>query len=233
MRVTQIGNIYQLAFMATLFPVNCYLVDTKEGLILIDAGLAYHAKAIEKVAKKIGKPITHILLTHAHADHIGAVSNLKAAHPEIKFMISERDAKLLKNDLSLEEGEGELPIRGGVPANFQALPDRLLKEGDQIAGLTCYEVPGHTPGLMAFMEASSGALIVGDAFQTRGGVTTAAVVNPLFPFPGMATWDKEKALTSAQKLIDLSPKLLCAGHGSMLPNPINAMQKAVDRGIKA
>lgn len=34
MRIVQVQHVYQLTFMPRLFPVNCYLVEEKEGLTL-------------------------------------------------------------------------------------------------------------------------------------------------------------------------------------------------------
>lgn len=71
MRIVRKHTIFQLTFLPRLFPVNCYLVDEPDGLTLIDAALPYSAKGILKAAETIGKPITRILLTHAHQDHVG------------------------------------------------------------------------------------------------------------------------------------------------------------------
>ena len=51
-------------------------MEEEAGLTLIDAALPYSAKGILQ-AEKIGKPITKIVLTHAHDDHIGALDALK------------------------------------------------------------------------------------------------------------------------------------------------------------
>ena len=44
MRLTKINNLYQLSFMPNLFPVNCYLIEEDEYLIVIDAGLPFCKK---------------------------------------------------------------------------------------------------------------------------------------------------------------------------------------------
>jgi glyoxylase-like metal-dependent hydrolase (beta-lactamase superfamily II) len=72
-----------------------------------------------KQLKKIGKPITRIVLTHAHEDHVGALDYLKKALPKAEVMISKRDAKILKGDRTLESSEPQTPIRGGIPKSLQ------------------------------------------------------------------------------------------------------------------
>jgi glyoxylase-like metal-dependent hydrolase (beta-lactamase superfamily II) len=118
-RIRQHGFIYQLTFLPSLFPVNCYLVEEEKELTLIDAALPYSHKKILQTAKKIGKPITRIVLTHAHEDHVGALDYLKKALPKAEVMISKRDAKILKGDRTLESSEPQTPIRGGIPKSLQ------------------------------------------------------------------------------------------------------------------
>lgn len=71
------------------------------------------------------------------------------------------------------------------------------------------------------------ALIVGDAFQTRGGMAVTGQVRPLFPFPAMATWNKEMSLASARKLYEFNPSLLAVGHGLMVENPQEKIALAI------
>lgn len=227
MRMTREKTVVQLTYLPKVFPVNCYLVEEDTSLTLIDAALPGNVKAIMEAADKLGKPITRIVLTHAHDDHIGALDGLKALLPKAEVYISRRDAKLLKGDRSLESGEPTGPIKGGVPTKVLTKPDVLLEDGDRIGSLLAVAAPGHTPGSMAFMDTRNRILIVGDAFQTRAGVAVSGQIKLLFPFPAMATWDKRSSLDSARRLKDLNPSLLAAGHGNMLVQPLGRMEKAI------
>lgn len=227
MKITRMGNVCQLAFLPRFFPVNCYLVEERDGLTLIDAALPYSGKAILRSAERIGKPITRIVLTHAHDDHIGALDALKELLPGVPVHISARDARLLAGDVSLDPGEPDTPIRGGVPQKVKTRPDVLLADGDRIGSLLAIAAPGHTPGSMAFLDTRGRALIAGDAIQTRGGVAVSGQMKPLFPFPAMATWSKQLALESVRKLLDHKPSLLAVGHGRMLPQPAAALERAI------
>ncbi|TVY10775.1 MBL fold metallo-hydrolase [Paenibacillus cremeus] len=233
MRARQAGSVYQLTFLPRLFPVNCYLVEEEKELTLIDAALPYSAKGILEAGARIGKPITRIVLTHAHGDHVGALDALKQALPNAQVLISRRDHRLLQGDVGLEPGERNTPIKGGVPKTLQTRADVLLSEGDMVGSLRAIAVPGHTPGHMAFYDERSGALIAGDALQTRGGIAVAGVVNPWFPFPAFGTWDADAALVSARKLRELKPSLLAVGHGAMLAQPQQALEKAIRDAEKA
>ncbi|TWT25126.1 MBL fold metallo-hydrolase [Planomicrobium sp. CPCC 101110] len=232
MKMVQSGTVYQLTFMPRFFPVSCYLVEEETELTLVDAALPFSCKGILKAARKIGKPITNIILTHAHSDHIGSLDSLKAKLPEAMISISSRDARLLAGDKSLLPEEAGHPIKGGVPKNIKSKPDILLAEGDIIGSLEVIFSPGHTPGSISLLDRRTNSLIAGDALHTRGGVAVSGTFKPLFPFPALATWNKQAALASAKKLQNFQPRLLAVGHGRMIENPAKAFQKAIKESEK-
>jgi glyoxylase-like metal-dependent hydrolase (beta-lactamase superfamily II) len=229
MKISRSETIYQMTFLTNFFPVNCYLVEEEDTLTLIDAALPFSAKGILEAAKKIGKPITRIVLTHAHDDHVGALDRLKAALPQADVLISARDARLMEGDRSLDEGEAYTPIKGGVPKSLKTRANILLQDGDRIGSLLSIATPGHTPGSFSFLDTRNHALIAGDAFQTRGGMAVAGQVQPLFPFPAFGTWSKEISVKSAIKIRDYSPAVLAVGHGKMLFDPQLQIELAIQR----
>ncbi|AWK46378.1 MBL fold metallo-hydrolase [Bacillus velezensis] len=233
MRILQYGSVWQLTFFPALFPVNCYLVEEEEGVSLIDAGLPNSHKGIKQVLRQLGKPLNDILLTHAHGDHIGSLDSLAAEFPDASVCISERDSFLLKGDTSLFEHEAQTPIKGGVPKNVQTEPDRLLKGGERIGSLLVIPAPGHTPGSLAFKDMRNDMLIVGDAFQVRGGLAVSGKLKWKFPFPAFATWNKEEAVKTARTLIAHQPSSLAAGHGNVLCNPVEMMAEAVEEAERS
>ncbi|WLR58891.1 MBL fold metallo-hydrolase [Guptibacillus hwajinpoensis] len=226
MRIIKEQTVYQLSFMANWFPVNCYFVEEEESLTLIDAALSFSKNAILKAAAQIGKPINRIIITHAHTDHMGALDGLKASLPHAEILLPQRELKLLNGDSSLEPGEGDLPVKGGVPRNSKTQPDVLLKEGDMVGSLIAIEAPGHTPGMMAFIDKRNQILIASDALQTKGGVAVAGDLRWRFPFPALATWDKERAIATVEKLASFNPSVIGVGHGDFLYEP-EALKRAI------
>lgn len=233
MRIRNYGPLYQLTFLPGLFPVNCYLYETKEELFLIDAGWAYSSRGILKKARKIGKPITKILITHAHSDHLGALDKIKKSFPQAQVYISKRDARILGHNFTIESDEAQTPIKRGVPKNLGIIPDIFLSDGDLIGSLKAVNTAGHTPGHMSFFDEESGILIAGDAWQTQGGLAVAGDTRPLFPFPAWGTWDKATAISSARKLYELAPRYLATGHGKILLNPLGQMKYAIEAAEEA
>ncbi len=205
---------------------NCYLVREDDGLTVIDTAYRGEAQAIMRAARKLGLPIARIVLTHAHIDHVGSLDELHRSLPTVPVAISERDARFLTGDKSLDPEEPQVPLRGGYPI-CTTKPTLLLHEGDRVGSLEVIATPGHTPGQVAFLDTRNRALIAGDAFQTLGGVAVSGTFKPLFPLVAMATWHKGLALASARTLLRLQPSVLAVGHGRMLSNPRSQMEHAI------
>jgi Metallo-beta-lactamase superfamily len=162
--------------------VNAYLVRETDGLTAIDTMIGGSAGKIIAGAEADGAPIVRILLTHAHADHIGSLDALKERLPEAEVIISTRDARLLAKDMSLDPDEPKDKLRGGYPG-AQTKPDRTVDPGDRVGSLDVIASPGHTPGHVALLDPRDGTLYCGDVYSTVAGVATSAKLNPLFPLP--------------------------------------------------
>lgn len=228
MRVQRESTLHQMTWFAHLFPVNCYLVEENETLTLIDTGLSSSYKGIVQTIHSLEKPLTRIVLTHIHTDHMGALDRLTQHYPEAKVYIPRRDARIISGDRTLDSHEAQRPIRGSIPKRITTSPDVLVDNGDQIGSLLSIAVPGHTPGSMAYLDTRNRHLIVGDAFQIKGGLAVAGHMRWAFPFPAFATWDKHTAWASARKLLHYQPSLLAVGHGSFLRQPEAPMRAAIE-----
>ncbi|WP_152654816.1 MBL fold metallo-hydrolase [Oceanobacillus sp. CFH 90083] len=226
MKIERYHNLYQITFLPSAFPINCFVMEQEDGLICIDMGVGRFADYVKEIVLQTGKPLNKLMLTHAHSDHVNGVPYFKEVFPEVPVGISKRDSYLLKKDFRLLENEADKPIKGGFPKNLIPI-DFTFEGGEKIEALEVISSPGHTPGSVSFFEPEHKVLIVGDAFQTRGGIAVAGVLKWLFPFPKMATWNNEIAVQSAKKLLCLQPELLAAGHGNVLVHPEEQMQAAI------
>jgi glyoxylase-like metal-dependent hydrolase (beta-lactamase superfamily II) len=208
--------------------VNAYLVREDDGLTLVDTALPRSGKALLAAADRLGAPIVRIVLTHAHADHIGSLDELAAKLPGVEVLISGRDERLLRKDKSMDPGEPGDKLRGGYPG-AKTRPTRTVEHGDRIGSLEVVAAPGHTPGHIALLDTRDRTLLCGDAFSTLGGVATSARANPLFPLPALATWSRATELDSARRLRALNPARLAPGHGRIVDDPVAAMDAAIAR----
>jgi glyoxylase-like metal-dependent hydrolase (beta-lactamase superfamily II) len=208
--------------------VNSYLVEEEDGLTVIDTMVPRSAKSILAAAEKLGKPITTILLTHPHTDHVGSLDELHAALPDAAVVVSERDARYLDKVMTLDPGEPQAKLRGGWPG-AETKPTRTVAPGERVGSLEVVASPGHTPGHVSFLDLRDRTLYTGDAYSTLGGVATAAKGRPLFPLVSMATWHKPTAVESAKTLRALEPARIAPGHGKVVESPGAAMDAAIER----
>ncbi|MFC4767327.1 MBL fold metallo-hydrolase [Effusibacillus consociatus] len=135
-------------FALGAFQTNCYVV-TDEGTrtaLVIDPG--YNPEIVLDAIDDY--KVTHILLTHAHLDHIGGLGKLKEV-TGAPIYIHENEKDWLTNPML--NGSGRWPQLGGPITDPAA--DHFVAEGDKIpfAGreLSVVFVPGHSPGSVAYI----------------------------------------------------------------------------------
>jgi glyoxylase-like metal-dependent hydrolase (beta-lactamase superfamily II) len=216
-------NLFKVTRMGS---VNSYLVREEDGLTAVDTGMPGSTKAILAAAEEAGAPIVRIALTHAHGDHVGSVEALRKELPDAEVLISERDARFLRGDKSLDPDEPQVKLKGSYP-EVDVEPTRLLQPGDRVGSLEVVASPGHTPGHVAYLDTRDRTLIAGDAYQTLGGIAVSGKLRPLFPLPALATWHKPTALESARRLRELDPARLAVGHGRVIESPGADMDRAI------
>jgi glyoxylase-like metal-dependent hydrolase (beta-lactamase superfamily II) len=180
---------------------NCYLAGCDETLSAAVIDPAWDGRGIAATAEEEGYTITHILLTHAHFDHVGGLAELKEAtgapvyiHPEAVEMLQQAQRSASMWGLT-------------VPA--PPAPDQMLAEGDVVdvgnLRLRVLYTPGHAPGHVSFYLPEYQALFDGDVlFQRSIGRTD---------FPNS---DHETLLRSIrEKLLPLPDETqVFSGHGN-------------------
>lgn len=121
---------------------NCYRIKDSNQLCLIDPGEGedYFLKEVKE------ENITHILLTHGHYDHTGAVKKLKEMHPEAKVYIHQGDA--VKNPSSpLFPLAGEVEdlnlLQDGQVIPFGSLEIKVIATPGHSKGSVCFQVENH------------------------------------------------------------------------------------------
>ena len=196
------------------FQVAVFLVRHEQGLALVDAGFPGWEFAILTAAESLPKPnrITTVVLTHAHADHVGAAAAVAShAGAEVLCGAGERD---YVEGLSLAGA-----ARGLVPRFVLAVQhwtnrrkvapirvDRTVGEGDIVCGMRVVEVPGHTPGQIALVHERDRVLLCADALFNVGGQLGYD------PVPGM-TADVRRADATLERLLELGIEDIAPSHG--------------------
>ncbi|MFD9657490.1 MBL fold metallo-hydrolase [Streptomyces mirabilis] len=87
------------AHFVTQGMINTMFVETKNGVVLVDASPFLGDKLLEAIESVTSKPVTHLIYSHAHADHIGAAHLLKRNGLKIiSHEITGEFIKEVKND---------------------------------------------------------------------------------------------------------------------------------------
>jgi glyoxylase-like metal-dependent hydrolase (beta-lactamase superfamily II) len=126
---------------------NAYVVGTEDALLVDPAGRTDDLD--EAVAHR---DVGHVLVTHAHPDHVGAVAHYA------------------------ESCDATVWARAGRESRFEraagVAPDRTFREGTQIADVEVVETPGHAPDHVALAVGDS--LLTGDLVVSAGSVVVGA-----------------------------------------------------------
>ncbi len=109
----------------TYYGTNTYLIDTQDGMVVLDPGPEDHPEHVEAIIRATGGMIALILVSHTHHDHVGAVP-------------------------ALQEATGA-PTVGFVESALESFdPDIKLSDGDSVAGMQSLHTPGHAADHLCF-----------------------------------------------------------------------------------
>ena len=171
--------------------VNSFLLETEDGLLIIDTGYPGSAdKLFAAVREKGHDPadIRHLVLTHCHIDHAGSAAEVRRrtgartyAHVIDATLITQGEA----------ERVGTTVTRGLVPAlvyrffikneptHYEPLPiDEPLQHGDVIplaGGIEVIHTPGHSAGHIALLVGQEDVLVAADLCAHVFGLSYSTV----------------------------------------------------------
>lgn len=138
-KTLEIGNI----------GTNCYVISDDQGVCAIIDCDGNPRPLFQYIEENHLKP-THILLTHGHHDHIGAVEAVKEKYG-CKVCAAQKEAQLLADPMA------NCSVYMGGAMTLCA--DEWLKEGDCVKvgdlEFSVLETPGHTAGSICFIIGDS------------------------------------------------------------------------------
>jgi len=184
--------------------INVYLAED----VLIDAGGRPDRRRI--FAELEGRELSLLALTHVHPDHQGAA----------KAVCETRGIPLACHADDIDAMEGRRPVAAGdhpiakLSARlFEGPPhkvDRVLTEGDEVAGFRVVHAPGHAPGEVIFFRDADRVAICGDVIRSMSYATGRfKLAEP----PDFFNTDSAENRRSIRKLAALEPSLILPGHG--------------------
>lgn len=187
---------------------NCVLIG-EDSVLIVDPGPSNPVeqeklKRLLDELQDMGVEFMAIVLTHAHPDHIGAVTLVRDTYnvPVWAHSVT-ADRVDFGVDRHLEEGEV------------------ISVPGDPEFRVRCLHTPGHDPGHLCFHEETSGTVIGGDLVANPGTI----VVSPDH------LGDMTHYLDSLKRIRDLEHEMLVPAHGMALRDPKEKLQETIDHRL--
>ncbi|WOB06666.1 MBL fold metallo-hydrolase [Piscinibacter gummiphilus] len=208
--------------------VNCHLVISEQGCVLVDTGVPGSHRKIERALKAEGlglQDIRLIVVTHAHMDHAGSAARVRQLSGA-PIVAHEGDLPYYQRRKPMTFCEtgwvSRLFFRTGVIVKpYEAFtPDILLTDG-QALDLAPYGIagrarptPGHTAGSVS-LELDSGDALVGDLVAS--GVLLGGLMHTQHARRPPFEDDPATVALQLQQLVAGGMQTFHLGHGGPLP----------------
>ena len=192
---------------------NIYVIRSGDQWVLVDTSTKYSRR---RVLRQLPGKLEAIFITHAHRDHAGSMHAVATA-TGAPVWASERDAGAI-------EGAAPEPIPEQHKDHIvnklaqswwteHHAVTRRLRDGEEVAGFTVIEFPGHTPGQIGLWRESDRTVICADVMRSMNLVTGLPQLGEM---PRIFTCDVQEARASIRKLAALEASTACFGHGRPL-----------------
>lgn len=214
-----------LHLLGALAPSVAYVIETSDGLILVDTGLADAHDLLLNQLEVLGLNIQDlrlILLTHGHGDHYLGAMDLRRL-TGAKVHVGKGDSQVLQEAGPREAVFSTFPMKH-VPihpttVDVELFGGETIRLGD--VSIQVIATPGHTPGSMCYLLKQDGktALFSGDTIMTiTGDLGTYATYLPP-RYRGNAA-DYLSTLRQLRKMP--APEFLLPGHPRTIDRNISA-----------
>lgn len=186
--------------------INVYLLED----VVVDAATRHAGRRILRELR--GREVSAHALTHAHADHQGASKEI-CETLGVPFWVGNGDDDAAERPELIGQRQPEHPfnrfaMRSWVGPGRRV--DRVLREGDSVAGFEVLHTPGHSAGHKAFWRESDRVLVLGDVLNSIDVMTG---IRGLHEPKWFFTPDPAENRRSARRLAGLEPSLVLFGHG--------------------
>lgn len=191
------------------FISNAGFVVTPAGVVVIDAlgSPALARELLDAIARITPQPVTHVVVTHYHADHVYGLQEFRRRGARI--LAHRGGLDYLHSETAKQRLEvSRTDLAPWIDGNTQlVVPDEWLDgPRDLVVGgvrLRLQPVgPAHTPGDLVVHLPAEGVLFAGDlVFEGR------------VPFVGQA--DSRQWIASLDLLLAMRPKVVVPGHGAL------------------
>lgn len=183
----------------TFYGTGTYLIG-HDDLVIIDPGPNDDEHLAALIKAIAGRVVSHILITHPHADHSPLATKLSGVTGAKIWGKSENKGH---KPISHETEEGD---------DFGFTPDFEINDGQKIKcdgfEIECIATPGHTSGHFCFGLISENALFSGDHIM---GWSTSVILPP--------DGNMNQYISSLEKIKARNFEILYPTHGAPIPKP--------------
>lgn len=201
--------------------INVYLAED----VLIDAGRTWDRRRI--LSEVEGRELSLLALTHVHPDHQGAAKAVCEARG-LPLACPADDVDAMEGRRPVQEAHTNHPVNRLIDRFWTGPPhevDRVLRDGDEVAGFRVVHAPGHSRGEAIFFRESDRVAICGDVIRNMSFATALPGIKEP---PELFTLDPAENRRSIRKLAELNPSLILPGHGPAVTD-IAAFERFVSR----
>ena len=204
--------------------VNCYLIKTGNGYVLIDTGNSKRQAELERELESADcKPgnLELIVLTHGDFDHIGNAAYLRKKFGAKISMHSDDSGMAEKGDMFWNRKKSKIIVKMIAPVLFgfgksrRFSPDIHIEDGFDFSeygfDAIAVHIPGHSRGSIGILT-KNGNFLCGDLLTN----TKKPELNSIMD-------DSETAELNMTKLRNLEINTVYPGHGQ--PFPISFFQR--------
>ena len=198
--------------------VNCYLLETGSGYLLIDSGSSNQRRELEDELESAGcrlGDLKLILITHGDFDHTGNAAYLRGRFAAPITMHAADQGMAEDADMFFNRSRGNALIKALAPrfSGFRKAdhftPDFTIQDGFDLSeyGLDArvLGLPGHSKGSIGVLTAS-GDLFCGDLMTNTDKPALTSLID-----------DFAAANTSLQNLRSMQISMVYPGHGKPFP----------------
>lgn len=211
-QTTNASGSFRVVTVASPAPdaINMHIVETPRGLVLFDAlRRRTQVEAIFRTIDRLGKPPLALFVTHAHTDHYGGISFLKARYPKLAVYASPEVINAMRADPNGDNTRRRAMFGDTYPSQAQIdanLPDRTLANDRavEVGGLRVVPMlfgASESPAATVYRLPQIGAIITGDLINV---LTVSAPVESLDDW--LAQLDRIEAVASSRTTLHV-------GHG--------------------
>jgi glyoxylase-like metal-dependent hydrolase (beta-lactamase superfamily II)/predicted ester cyclase len=223
------GGVWVLRGGYPMRSMNVYLIEDGDGVTVFDAGIRAMAGPLKAACDARGGA-RRVVLGHGHSDHRACAVALGVP---VYCHRDERDDAKGDGGLSyMDMGKLAPPARhvmGALIRAYDGPAPRIsgtLAAGDEVAGFTVVELPGHAPGQIGLWRERDRIALVSDTFYLTDMDALGKPSGPRIPHPA-TTLDPVQAADSIRRLAALEPAAAWPGHLGPLTGDVRAQLERV------